>query len=336
MAFRKMSTRELVQGASDEAPAQAPVEKKKKVKEKRTKAPREPHSRAGTAFFKTKLFYGIVCIAVGLAVTLLGAPILRSQTTNTVNVVCFASDVSAGSVMTASDVSVVEVSSYHLPTGTVFDAGEVVGKYLRTDALAGDYVTAQRLSDVYPGDDPFLIDLPAGKMAISVSLPELSQNVSGKLRAGDVVQIFAIETGSDDTVADAPPELQYVEVLAATYLDGIDVSNGQTGADAESDSDTLSTATLLVNERQAAKIAGLETQATLYTALVIRGNETRKAEALAAQDEYFAQLDETEAALTAARITEEAPPPESTPGAASEEQQAETAPAKQEAEKGGT
>ena len=334
MMLRKKSTRELVQGEPDDTPEQEPVEKKKKPREKRAKTPHEPHSRAGAAFFKTKLFYGIICIAVGLAIALLGAPILRSQTTNTVNVVCFVSDVSSGSVVTASDVVVVEVSSYHLPTGTVFDTGDVVGKYLRTDALAGDYVTAQRLSDVYPGDDPFLIDLPEGKMAISVSLPDLSQSVSGKLRAGDVVQIFALETGSDSTVADAPSELQYVEVLAATYLDGVDVSDGKTGANVETDSDTLSTATLLVNERQAAKIAGLETQAKLYAALVIRGNESRKAEALAAQDDYFTKLDEAEAALQA-QVAEDAQATEPAPDEAGEGQQAEGAITEHETAEGG-
>lgn len=297
MAFKKKSTKELVQGAVDDAPERRTVSR---TKEKRAKTDRETSGKFDTAFFRTNTFYGIIAIVAGLAIALLGVPILRSQTTDTVDVVCFASDVSAGSIITSSDVQVVEVSSYHLPVGTVFDASFAVGKYLRTDALVGDYVTSQRLSQEYPGDDPFLIDLPEGKMAISVSLPDLSQSVSGKLRAGDVVQIFASDANAETSTAEAPLELQYVEVLAATYRDGQDVSDGEAAkTTATGDDDTLSTVTLLVNAQQAAKIAGLEKQATMYAALVIRGNEARKVEALAAQDNYFVELAEAEAALKA-------------------------------------
>lgn len=316
--FRKKSTKELVRGASDDVELRTD-DAPKREKKKRWKRDKEPNDVRQASFFRTKLFYGILCMAVGLAIALVGVPVLRSQTTDTVKIVSFAMDAEAGSLVTGDELSIVEVSSYHLPFGVVFDPAEAVGQYLRVDAVAGDYVTTSRLAAQYPGDDPFLLNLPEGKVAISMSLPDLSQSVSGKLRSGDVIQIFAVEANSERREADAPPELQYVEVLTVTYQDGVDVNDGDYGERTGSvSSDTLSTATLLVNSRQAATIAGLEKQATLYAALVVRGNEARKAAALEAQDTYFLEL---ELAEEAAELAEEEAEPEPSGGEEPDEEE---------------
>lgn len=289
MIFHKKSTKELVHGVADGAatPAFGEGAEKPGRKAKRSRREKAASDTRRSSFFRTKLFYGVVCIAAGLTIALVGVPVLRAQTTGTVKVVCFAMDVGAGSLITGDELTMVEVSGYHLPLGTVFEASEAIGKYLKVDAISGDYVTTSRLAAQYPGDDPFLLDLPEGKVAISVSLPDLAQSVSGKLRAGDVIQLFAADANTDTRLAEAPPELQYVEVLTATYQDGVDVSDGDYSDGSSSAGDTLSTATLLVNPLQAATIAGLEKQATLYAALVVRGNDVRKAAALEAQDAYF-------------------------------------------------
>lgn len=290
MLFQKKSTKELVRGGTDDtlAPEMMPKKAKKK-KEKSEKAQKDGRQ---ASFFRTKTFFGIVCIILGLAVALAGVPVLRAQVVDTVKVVTFAADANAGTIITADMLTLNEVSSYHLPVGTIIEESEAVGKYLRVDAVAGDYVTVSRLSSQYPGDDPYLLELPEGKVAISVPLPDLAQSVSGKLRAGDIIQLFAASANSESLTADAPPELQYVEVLTATYQDGVDVQDGGYDGGNTTSGNTLATITLVVNPRQAATIAGLQKQATLYTALVIRGNDTRKAAALAAQDAYFASLDE--------------------------------------------
>jgi pilus assembly protein CpaB len=148
-----------------------------------------------------------------------------------------------------------------------------------------------------------LAELPDGMVAISISLPDLAQSVSGKLRQGDIIQLFAVEDNNSFTAV-APPELQYVEVLAATYVDGTDVQDepaaqdnqGQQNgiASGSQENDTLTTVTLLANEEQAACLAGLEHNATLHAALVVRGDDTAKKAALDAQKEYFATLEAPE------------------------------------------
>ena len=100
---------------------------------------------------------------------------------------------------------------------------------------------------------------------------------------------------STSVSASAPAELRYVEVLASTYPDGADVEDQNlfsvsgAGSNAATD-DILATVTLCVNARQAALLAGLEENATLHAALVVRGDADRKAEVLKMQNEILAQL----------------------------------------------
>ena len=304
--FRKKTTKELVRGgaAPDMETEEQPVavekltvtkiKKEKKSKQPRPKEPSQPRLKKNPdrrPFFKTRAFLGIVCIVLGLSVAFIGLPMLQMSISKTQDVVCFAENVKAGTKITESLLTVKEMSGYHLPTGALRDQEAAVGEYVTTDALAGDLVTAARLSKSYPGTDPQLADLPAGKVAISVSLKDLAESVSGKLREGDVIQLFAVE---DDTAltAAAPQELQYVEVLAATYSDGADVTDdggkSTESIDSGSSKETLATVTLLCNQQQAAVLAGLEHNAKIHAALVVRGNDTAKEQALKTQDEYFA------------------------------------------------
>lgn len=306
--FRKKTTKELVRGgaAPDMETEEQPLTVEKltvtKIKrEKKSKQPRQkkqsqprlkknPDSRP---FLKTRAFLGIVCIVLGLSVAFIGLPMLQMSISKTQDVMCFAENVKAGTKVTGSLLTSVEMTGYHLPAGALRDQQSAIGEYVTTDALAGDLVTAARLSKSYPGTDPQLASLPAGKVAISVSLKDLAESVSGKLREGDVIQLFAVEDDSSLTAA-APQELQYVEVLAATYSDGADVKDdgGSKSADSiDSSKETLATVTLLCNQQQAAVLAGLEHNATLHAALVVRGNDAAKAQALKTQDAYFAADD---------------------------------------------
>ena len=149
-----------------------------------------------------------------------------------------------------------------------------------------------RAGHAYPGADPQLANLPADKVAISVSLEaDLAQSVSGKLREGDVIQLYAVEDNTSLT-ATVISELQYVEVLAATYSDGEDAQK-KGASKGEQEENKFATVTLLANQQQAACLAGLDHNATLHAALVTRGNHAAMKKVLAAQEEYFASADHT-------------------------------------------
>lgn len=295
--FKKKTTKELVHPTAGSAETPAAEKQEMKTKPKKEKKP----WGAGRNLFKTKTFFGAACIVLALLISFSAIPMLQAKVSNTATVLCFAQDVKAGSVVTEGMLKDVEMASYHLPAGAVADEPSAVGRYVTTDALAGDIVTVGRLSDSFPGGDPQLAKLPEGKMAMSVTLSELAESVSGKLRQGDVIQLFAVLSDKSYT-ATAPPELQYVEVLAVSDEKGNDLDNtAQKSSGIMEDSvetESLSTVTLLVNETQAAVLAGLEHNATLHAALVVRGDVTEKKKALAAQDTLFAAETTTDAAAS--------------------------------------
>lgn len=289
--FKKKSTKELVQGGTVDTRS----EPKKKFGGFGSKKDHINKSESRFSFrtmIRTRVFWGTICLIVGLLVPLIGVPMFKNYVVETVKVVRFRDDLRAGTQITPEMLDMVELSAYHLPRGAVQDMSQVIGQYLLVDTVNGDYVTPARLSPVHPGTDPTLVDLPDGKMALSISLPDLSQSVSGKLRGGDIIQIFAVENSTATLTASIPEELRYVEVLTATYQDGADVGSETVlsagSSSASNGRNTLSTVTLLVNQQQAACLAGLEQNATLHAALVIRGNDEKKAAALATQEALFA------------------------------------------------
>ncbi len=295
MPFIKKSTKELVQG-QPEVKQEKPVKRWKIGSGGQPKEKKERSPDGRTPIFRTKLFWGAVSISLGLLIAFAGIPMLKMAVTETEPTVRFAQDVKAGTKVTEDLLTVVDMSPYHLPSDTLHDLQAAVGKYVKTDAVAGDLATVSRFSEGYPGADPQMVGLPEDTVAISISLPDLSQSVSGKLRQGDIVQIFAVEDNNSFQAA-APPELQYVEVLAASYADGSDVQETQdTTVDNTAKDGALSTVTLLANAEQAACLAGLNQNAKLHAALVIRGDDAAKARALEAQANYFAKLEAPEEA----------------------------------------
>lgn len=293
MPFIKKSTKELVQG-QPEVKQEKPVKRWKIGSGGQPKEKKERSPDGRTPIFRTKLFWGAVSISLGLLIAFAGIPMLKMAVTETEPTVRFAQDVKAGTKVTEDLLTVVDMSPYHLPSDTLHDLQAAVGKYVKTDAVAGDLATVSRFSEGYPGADPQMVGLPEDTVAISISLPDLSQSVSGKLRQGDIVQIFAVEDNNSFQAA-APPELQYVEVLAASYADGSDVQETQdTTVDNTAKDGALSTVTLLANAEQAACLAGLNQNAKLHVALVIRGDDAAKARALEAQADYFAKLEDPE------------------------------------------
>lgn len=295
--FGRKSTREMVQGGSYNPafpeitvkPAEGKKKEKKKAKPSREKKPR---GKSGTPFLHTKTFLGFVSLIAGLAIAFAGIPVLQVNVSKTQRTVCFRSDVQAGTIITKNLLKAVDMSVYHLPSGAIHSEKDCIGQYVRANAIAGDIVTDSRLSTAYPGADPQLANLPADKVAISVSLEaDLAQSVSGKLREGDVIQLYAVEDNTSLT-ATVIPELQYVEVLAATYSDGEDAQK-KGASKGEQEENKFATVTLLANQQQAACLAGLDHNATLHAALVTRGNHAAMKKALAAQEEYFASADHT-------------------------------------------
>lgn len=296
----KKSTKDIVRSGASGGPEAVGRESGKKPdrKKKEPDPGREARERPAILdIVKSKPFLGGVCILLGLLVAFVAVPLLQARTARTVPVVVLSQAVPAGAQITGEMLSIQERGMVNLPGGVLSEKEEAAGMYLAVAGMPGDILTAGRLVDEVPSDDPELVRLPAGKLAMSAALESLEQSVSGKLRAGDIIQIFSVREDSADVggyVSAAVPELQRVEVLSVTNSGAQDIVTGDQTADMDRQ---LATVVLAVNAEQAAVLAGLDHTATLHAALVTRGDAAAKQAALQQQEDYFIELKEKQAAL---------------------------------------
>jgi Flp pilus assembly protein CpaB len=285
MSLKRKSTQELVGMEGPEGSGRPPKERKKKKERTQT-----GEARARIALpdlVRSRAFAGVSCILAGLLAAFVVSPLLQARVARTERVVVLARETAAGTVLTADLLTVQERGAINLPGDVLRTPGEAEGRYLAVAGAHGDILTASRLADRPPSDDPALAALPEGKLAMSAALLSLEQSVSGKLRAGDVIQLFAVEEDRDAAggfLGRAVPEIQRMLVLCVTNSAGGDVATGDLTPDADRQAVT---AILAVNAEQAAVLAGLSHSATLHAALVTRGDNTAAEAALSQQEDYF-------------------------------------------------
>lgn len=250
---------------------------RKPTKEKKSRPPSTNNS--WLQFAKSRQGLGIISIALAATIIFVALPYMQSKVTATTTAVVFTETVFPGDMIDSSKVKEVDAATFNLPVGTVSSKDDVIGLYVTTSAITGDFVTYSRLSSIHPGDDPVLTNLAPDQLAVSISLPSMEQSLSSKLRAGDIIRLFSIGNENDITYAKSPAELQYVEVIAVSDSAGNTVSTYS--------ETTIDTITLAVNQTQASVLIALEHTQTMHAALVSRGDAQTKQAALTAQASYF-------------------------------------------------
>lgn len=293
---QKGSTKDLVHGSGPELELTRDDDGLKvKRKEKKEKPHRERHG--GGSILRSKTLWGAVCVIIGLLVAFVAVPAAQKRAAALTPVVVLTADAPVGTRLTGDMLSVVEVGAGGVPKDAVTNIADAAGKYMTVPGLADDILTAVRLSAQYPTDDPELLALPAGKVAMAVALDSLEQSVASKLRAGDVIQLFAVYqdglNAAEDTVALVVPELRAVEVLSVTNNAAANITDRDSSLETDDDRQ-IATVVLAVNQQQAATLAGLTANARLHSALVIRGNDAGKTALLEQQEIYFSSPEDPE------------------------------------------
>lgn len=243
--------------------------------------------------FKNRMVIGAVCIVLSLIVCFGITPLFNSGLKAQTDIVRVKSDIARGDKITDSMVEVVSVGAHNLPADVVKDKNEVVGKYAVYDMVSGDNILSGKLSAEPLTEFEYLTRLDGKKAAVSVTIPSFAAGLSGKLEAGDIISLIAVD--GDTGITETPPELRYVEVLAATASSGADkVYKGNEAPDDEEtpEENLPSTLTLLVNMEQAELLADLENNMTFHAALVYRGSRENAEKFLTAQEQYFTKESE--------------------------------------------
>ena len=243
--------------------------------------------------FKNRMVIGAVCIVLSLIVCFGITPLFNSGLKAQTDIVRVKADISRGDKITDSMVEVVSVGAHNLPAEVVKSKDEVVGKYAMYDMVSGDNVLSGKLSAEPLTEYEYLTRLDGKKVAVSVTIPSFAAGLSGKLEAGDIISLIAVD--GDTGITETPSELRYVEVLAATASTGADkvYKAGENPDEEEDPEESLpSTLTLLVNMEQAELLADLEANMTFHAALVYRGSRANAEKFLAAQEQYFTEESE--------------------------------------------
>jgi len=242
----------------------------------------------------------VVCILLAIAIGFVLIPKYNEQQYKKTDAVIAMQDIPEGTQITADMVQSAEVFAQSVPSDTVSKPGDVIGKYAGRFISKADYVTASKLSDVQLTKQG--INVTGNKMIVSVTIPSAAAGLSGTLKPGDLVSVYAVpskqSTGTNTSIltaavqpessADAgespsetasptatpttvpeipdnailPDELKYVEV-AGIY------SGKQSGS--EENIDIPATVSFYVDADQAKKLVEINNGATLHLVLVARG-----------------------------------------------------------------
>lgn len=242
---------------------------------------------------KNRTVLGAVCIALSLLICFALTPLFNQSVSRKTAVVRVVKDIRSGEQITKDMVQTVEVGGYNLPETVMEKTDSVVGKYAKADLAPGDYVLSSKLSDVPAAENAYLSSLDGTKEAISVSIKNLAEGLSGKLAAGDIVSVIAPDYKKQGSTV-IPPELTYVEVIGVTASSGNDTDQTKTESNKSDSGDEEkqlpATVTLLATSDQAKILAELESEGNIHLSLVYRGGKDKADEFLATQDKLLSAL----------------------------------------------
>lgn len=229
--------------------------------------------------WKSTTVLGTVCVMAGIVFGFV-LPSVVSGLSNT-TVVRANIAIASGTQITQDMVVQVKQGRSNLPAGTLRTVKSVVGEYAVADIPAHDNIASVQVSK----EDPAA--LKPGQMKMSVPIKNFAAGVSGKLQAGDIVSVFCPQSittsiqngGSVIQPANHPKDLQYVKVASVTASTGQDTNpsdyNKTTSSKANPSGNTdklPATVTLIVNDEQAATLAGMDNQ-TVHLAFVCSGKD---------------------------------------------------------------
>lgn len=247
------------------------------------KMPRSPKSpkvpkAAGRNPFSSRTAIGVICIVLALGITFGISPLINRFVDRKTDIVRIKNYVPRGQVITAADLEIARVGAYNLPSGVIADGKSVVGKYAATDLYAGDYLFPAKLSSDNKSARDVLLGLDGKKVAVSVSIGNFAQGLSGKLENGDIVSVIIYD--KDRYSSYVPAELKYVKVITTTTNEGIDKDQNDAGSKA-------ATVTLLVTPEQAELVSQYNSVTSLHFALVYRGDKDKADAFIKVQDDYL-------------------------------------------------
>lgn len=245
------------------------------------------------SFLKNRTVLGVICIVLSLLICFELTPLFNQSVSQKTQIIRVIKDIKTGDAITKDMIQTVKVGGYNLPNGIIKQPESVIGKYAAADLSPGDYILSAKLSETPASENAYLYNLRDGKEAISVSIKNFAEGLSGKLISGDIVSVIAPDYKKQGSTV-IPPELTYVEVIGVTASSGNDTDQQNTGSDLSSKDGNgkqlPATVTLLASPEQAKILAELESDGKLHLSLVYRGSKENADKFLELQDKVIEAL----------------------------------------------
>lgn len=237
---------------------------------------------------KNRTVIGVICIVLSLIICFAVTPLFNQSISEKTEIVRVVKPVKNGEEIQSDMVKQVEVGGYNLPEDVVKNSDTAIGKFATADLAPGDYILSSKLAEEPAAENAYLYHLTGEKQAISVSVKNFANELSGKLQSGDIVSVIAPDYKKQGSTV-IPAELQYVEVIAVTANSGSDANTGAQTKESE-ERELPDTVTLLVTPEQSKILAELEADGKLHLSLVYRGEQKNAALFIEAQEKVLAEL----------------------------------------------
>lgn len=237
--------------------------------------------------FRNRSVMAVLGICFAAAVCFVLAPAINQSSNRETQIVRVVKIIPEGTSITKDMIQTVKVGGLNLPANISTDEKAVIGKFALAELDPGDYILDSKIAD--KAKSSYLSNLDGKKQAISISIKSFAAGLSGKLQNGDIIQLLVSDYG-DNKQTFAPPELNYIKLLAATTAKGADTDQikNADNKDTSKEADNIpATLTLLVTQAQATKLVDYENNGKLYASFVYRGTAEGAQKYLDIQDQYF-------------------------------------------------
>ena len=233
---------------------------------------------------KNRTIIGIICVILSITVMFGISPIVNRMASGKMQVVQVTKHIEQGQVITAKDITKVEIGSYGVKDGVIKDEKQIVGKFAASAIAPNINIYPEMLSNTADSAEDVFKTLNGSQQAISITISSFANGLSGKLQNGDIISVISVS--NNESII--PAELTYVKVITATTAKGTD-SDQLTSKD-QSTTDLPATVTLLVNPTQAKLLALYEQNAKIHITLVYRGNSKNADKFLQTQNKVLANV----------------------------------------------
>lgn len=215
---------------------------------------------------KSRIVYALICYLLAVLILFIGIPVVLSKTYGKTETVKIRNPVAKGEQITDTNIEVIEVGNLNLPEDLLKSQEDVIGRYAVVDIVAGDWLLASKISPLPLDGNSLPEELPAGAVAVSVSIHMIEGSTVSQLKMGDIIKLYHYTDHLEDI-----PELQFVKVLSVL----------------PNEKQEQTTITVLALEKQAVKLTDLKKKGKLFAALISRDNDPLAADLLKQQQDYL-------------------------------------------------